>query len=205
MRMDMAEAVARAVPQALKDYAVLSGDGRANDRPPVAPVLSGIAEGLIADFVRTESRAYVAVEGPYAAALEAAGFAPPAVLAGARAGLIVWNHRHLPRGAVEVLPEWDAAAVRDALTRLAAFNAASGPEAGGTVRYGLLVVLSLETLPAESDVRNACGDPAGLRVLTPEPVAWDGGRAVRSLVLELATVDAPTPCQLEADGHVAGR
>lgn len=195
MRLDMPEAIAAGVAMGLRAYGETSRGGRGADRPPVAPVAAAVADHLRAEFVRTDSRAYLTAEVPYGRAVALAEGAEAAIapVAARRPALIVWNHRDLPRGAIEILPAWEDPAVTEALAALDAFNRACGPDAGGTVRYGLLVVLSLGPLPPEL--------PAGVRPVTAEPVPWADGRTAQAVVLELATADAPTPCQIDPEGH----
>lgn len=202
MRMDMGRATADAVAAALREYGEISRGGRLCDRPPAGFTQGVIARELLAGFVRTESRAYVTLETRYADAVANAGLARPTrmppVLMTARASLMVWNHRDLPRGALEILPQWDPNALVATLARLTAFNEACGPEVKGTVRYGLLAILSagpLESGPVEELATGVAGE--AVRVLTVEPVSWGGC----GLVLEIPTADAPTPCQEEGGVH----
>lgn len=206
MRMDMGAATVAAVTAALSEYGAMSRGGRLADRVPVGLTLAVLARELLAGFERTESRAYVTLETRYADALAASGLPRPTslppVLMTARAGLMVWNHRDLPRGAVEVLPQWDPNGVVAAIARLTAFNSACGPDTGGTVRYGLLVILSAATLdaaPVEELCRALAGDEA--RVLPVAPVEWADGRRAGGFIVEIATADAPTPCQQDGGGH----
>lgn len=217
MRINMGAAVADAVTAGLADYGALSRGGHGDDHPPVAPVLASVARGLMDVFRDTDSRAFVTVDTRYAAAIAASGVPDEAAAAvaapalRARAGLIVWNHRELPRGALEVLPTWEDSAVTAALARLDAFTRACGPDVGGTVRYGLLGVLSRQPLPSEDAVRRTCRIALGddmedrrIRLHTGGRVVWRDDRAVRGLVIELLTRDAPTPCQEEADLDLRG-
>lgn len=202
MRMDMGAATADAVATALREYGAMSRGGRLADRPPVGLTQGVVARELLAGFVRTESRAYVTLETRYADAIAHAGLPRPTslppVLMTARASLLVWNHRDLPRGALEILPQWDPNAVVASLARLGAFNQACGPEAGGTVRYGLLAILSagpLDTGAVEELCIGLAGDDVRLHPVT----AADWGAS--GVVVEIPTADAPTPCQEDGGGH----
>ncbi|WP_404386091.1 hypothetical protein [Caenispirillum salinarum] len=210
MRINMGAAVADAVTAGLADYGLWSRGGHGGDHPPVAPVLASVARGLTQVFRQTDSRAFVTLDTRYAAAIVASGVPDEAAAAvaapalRARAALVVWNHRELPRGALEMLPGWEDSAVTAALARLDAFTRACGPDAGGTVRYGLLSVLSRQPLPSEDAVRRTCRVALGddmedgrVRLHESARVPWGEGGSARGLVIELLTDDAPTPCQVE--------
>lgn len=212
MRVNMGAAVIDGVAAGLTTYGQWSRGGyRDGGHPPVAPVLSCVAQRLMGVFQDTGSRAFITIDTPYAVAItasaelsDAMAAATPPVL-DARAGLMVWNHRELPRGALEMLRFWDDNAVMAALGRLSAFTHVCGPDTGGTVRYGLLGVLSSVAFPPDDIVRRLCraalsdgGENLSVRLHTSEPVAWSRDRSVQGLVIELLTRDAPTPCQQES-------
>lgn len=202
MRMDMGAATAEAVTVALREYGGMSRGGRLCDRPPAGLTQAVVARELLTGFARTESRAYVTLETRYADAVANAGLPRPTslppVLTTARAALVIWNHRDLPRGALEIVAGRDVDAIIAAMARLTAFNTACGPDAGGTVRYSLLVIVSADPLDLAA-VEQACGAAAGeaARVLPAGETDWGGC----GLVVEIPTADAPTPCQEDGGVH----